>query len=99
MSFTEGGRLHQLTGETTWQVNSLHSQGINELAESLVVEAVADDGLIEAVSLAAGHSGQYNWIMGVQWHPEWQFESNKVSTAVFQEFGRQIRSGMGARGR
>ncbi len=99
VSFTEGGQLHELTGETTWQVNSLHSQGINELAESLVVEAVADDGLIEAVSLAAGHSAQDNWIMGVQWHPEWQFESNKVSTAVFQEFGRQIRRGMSARGR
>ena len=64
-----------------------------------MVEAVDDEGVIEAVSLAAGHSGQYNWIMGLKWHPEWQFESNKVSTAVFQEFGRQIRSGMVARGR
>lgn len=99
VSFAKDGRLQELTGETTWQVNSLHSQGINQLAENLVIEAVADDGLVEAVSLAAGHSGQDNWIMGVQWHPEWQFESNKVSTAVFQEFGRQIRSGMGARGR
>lgn len=99
VSFVEGGRLHTLTGENSWQVNSLHSQGINQLAESLVIEAVADDGLVEAVSLASGHNDQDTWVMGIQWHPEWQFESNKTSTAVFQEFGRQIRSAMGARNR
>jgi gamma-glutamyl-gamma-aminobutyrate hydrolase PuuD len=30
--------------------------------------------------------------LGVQWHPEWQFELNKVSKAIFHEFGQQIRN-------
>ncbi|MFT5186830.1 MAG: gamma-glutamyl-gamma-aminobutyrate hydrolase PuuD, partial [Porticoccaceae bacterium] len=37
------------------------------------------------------------WILGVQWHPEWQFESNKVSKAIFYEFGQQVRANMVAK--
>jgi putative glutamine amidotransferase len=73
-------------------VNSLHSQGIDVLSERLVVEAVADDGLIEAVSWRPTGDKSDCWILGVQWHPEWQFELNKVSKAIFHEFGQQIRN-------
>jgi len=46
-------------------VNSLHHQGIKELAKDLVATAFAPDGLIEAVELP-GHP----FAIGVQWHPE-----------------------------
>lgn len=92
VNFSHAGRLHGLTGENRWPVNSLHSQGIDVLSERLVVEAVADDGLIEAVSWRPTGDKSDCWILGVQWHPEWQFELNKVSKAIFHEFGQQIRN-------
>ena len=94
VSFSDGGRLHALSGENQWPVNSLHSQGIDTLSEHLVVEAVADDGLIEAVSSRLKSDVIDCWVLGVQWHPEWQFESNKVSKAIFHEFGQQVRKSM-----
>jgi gamma-glutamyl-gamma-aminobutyrate hydrolase PuuD len=33
----------------------------------------------------------------VQWHPEWQFESNKVSKIIFQAFGDAIRQSLASR--
>ncbi|SFR64694.1 gamma-glutamyl-gamma-aminobutyrate hydrolase [Marinobacter daqiaonensis] len=50
-------------------VNSLHEQGIRALAPGLQVEAVAEDGLVEAFSL----TGAPAFTLAVQWHPEWQW--------------------------
>ena len=48
----QGGMLQRLLdGAATIQVNSLHGQGIDRLADGLAVEAVAPDGTIEAVSV------------------------------------------------
>lgn len=46
------------------RVNSFHHQGIDQLGDGLVVTALADDGVIEAVQ-STRHP-----IAGVQWHPE-----------------------------
>ncbi|MGV3572437.1 MAG: gamma-glutamyl-gamma-aminobutyrate hydrolase family protein [Ramlibacter sp.] len=48
------------------RINSVHHQGIKELAPGFEVEAVSpDDGVIEAIR----HGGR-SWIAAVQWHPE-----------------------------
>ncbi len=47
------------------KVNTLHHQGVDRLAEGLVVEGKTDDGLIEA----ARWDGDW-WVLAVQWHPE-----------------------------
>jgi putative glutamine amidotransferase len=60
-----GSRLAQLLGAGTHRVNSIHHQGIKDLAPDFVVEAVAEDGLPEAIR----HAGDA-WVAGVQWHPE-----------------------------
>jgi gamma-glutamyl-gamma-aminobutyrate hydrolase PuuD len=51
-------------------VNSLHEQSIDEttLGDDLSVEAVAEDGTIEAI-----HSRRHKYIVGVQFHPEAAF--------------------------
>lgn len=54
-------------GATALQVNSIHHQGIKELAPPLRATAWAPDGVIEAVEQRDGSE----WIMGIQWHPEW----------------------------
>ena len=84
---TEGGLLHDLTGQATATVNSLHEQGVAKLGEGLSVEAVADDGLIEAFRVADAPA--FN--LGVQWHPEWRSTEDDLSTAMFKAFGDACR--------
>ncbi len=79
----EGGALRQLTGRDTITVNSLHGQGIKTLAEGVTVEAVAEDGLIEAFSV----DGHGDFALAVQWHPEWKATEDPVSLALFRAFG------------
>jgi putative glutamine amidotransferase len=58
-------RLHQHLGKTSSWVNSLHHQGVRQLAPGLAATAVAPDGLIEGVELP-----DHPFAIGVQWHPE-----------------------------
>jgi len=85
----EGGHLQRLVGQTEIQVNSLHQQGLDRLADELQAEAVAPDGLIEGVS----HRGSLRFFIGVQWHPEWRFRENPISSAIFEAFGDAAREG------
>jgi putative glutamine amidotransferase len=86
VSLTPGGWLHQLAGRSIIAVNSLHNQGIDRLAPGLITEAVAPDGTIEAVR-APGSRG---FAVGVQWHPEYDFETDALSAAIFVSFGRAV---------
>jgi putative glutamine amidotransferase len=84
----EGGLLAELVADTGLRVNSLHGQGIDRLADSLVVEARAPDGLIEAVRIRT--EGQF--ALAVQWHPEWQVLDNPFYSAIFARFGEACRA-------
>lgn len=53
-------------GRGELMVNSIHHQGIRDLAGRLTATAWADDGLIEAVEGPADEP----WLLAVQWHPE-----------------------------
>lgn len=78
----KGGFFEQwLPGTETFEVNSLHRQGVNELAPSLTAEVSAPDGLIEAFSLE-GHP----YFVGVQWHPEWKATEIPFSVTLFERF-------------
>ena len=85
----EGGVLNRLIGETEIQVNSLHQQGLDRLAADLTAEAIAPDGLVEAVS----HRAKPRFLIGVQWHPEWRFRENPASLAIFRAFGEAAQEG------
>ncbi|VVP57579.1 Gamma-glutamyl-gamma-aminobutyrate hydrolase PuuD [Pseudomonas fluorescens] len=82
-----GGVFEALDLPQEFQVNSIHSQGIDRLAPGLRSEAVAPDGLIEAISVE--HSKAF--AVGVQWHPEWQVLSNPPYLSIFQAFGEACR--------
>lgn len=79
----EGGLFRRLLGTDEIQVNSLHGQGIRDLAPALMAEGVAPDGVVEAVS-APDHAG---FLIGVQWHPEWRYADDANSVALFRAFG------------
>lgn len=62
----EGTQVADILGEPIVRVNSLHHQGIKDVAPSLRVAGYAPDGLVEAVELPGHPFG-----IAVQWHPEW----------------------------
>ena len=82
-----GGVLRKIAGSERLQVNSLHWQGVRELGDDLRVEARAPDGVIEAFRVADSPG----FALGLQWHPEWQFEKNPFSRALFAAFGEASR--------
>jgi putative glutamine amidotransferase len=73
-------RLGGCLGAERVPVNSMHHQGINALAATLVATAWAPDGLIEAVE---GANGQY--VVGVQWHPE-ELTADAGQRAIFMDY-------------
>ncbi|MBV9736098.1 MAG: gamma-glutamyl-gamma-aminobutyrate hydrolase family protein [Acidisphaera sp.] len=85
---TLSGRLARLVGAARIRVNSLHEQAIDRPGEGLIVEAVAPDGIIEAVRVAKAESFAY----GVQWHPEWGYAEDPASLAIFRAFGEACRA-------
>lgn len=64
-----GSRLAELAAAPGLEVNSLHHQGLREIAGALRPTAWSEDGLVEGVEMAGT-----GWVLGVQFHPEelWQ---------------------------
>ena len=83
-----GGLLSSIVGERTLHVNSLHNQGITSVATGVQTEAVAEDGLIEALSYTTSAAFQ----LGVQWHPEWHAATDFTSKKIFSAFGNACRA-------
>lgn len=83
-----GGAFARILGATEIQVNSLHWQGINRVADNLIVEGTAPDGTIEAVQVR----GARGFALGVQWHPEYRVLENPASKALFRAFGDAARA-------
>jgi len=88
VELAEGGFLQGLAGKRRIKVNSLHSQGVEKLGPSLVTEAKADDGVVEAFRVASAPS----FALAVQWHPEWKVMDNPFSRALFAAFGQAGRA-------
>jgi putative glutamine amidotransferase len=84
VQLADGGVLRRLLGKSKAEVNSLHKQGIKTLAPALEVEATAPDGLVEAFRVRDAR----NFALAVQWHPEWKYWENPLSTALLKEFGK-----------
>jgi putative glutamine amidotransferase len=84
------GILAKLTDQDTVQVNSLHGQGIDKLADGLQWEARAPDGLVEGVSVKNAKS----FAVAVQWHPEWKALEHPFYRALFREFAEACRKQM-----
>ncbi|MGB7874979.1 MAG: gamma-glutamyl-gamma-aminobutyrate hydrolase family protein [Anaerolineales bacterium] len=76
----EGTRIAEIVGEPILRVNSLHHQGLRDIAPTLRVTGYAPDGLVEAVELSDHPFG-----LAVQWHPEWMTDQ-KSTRNLFKAF-------------
>lgn len=84
ITLCEGGLLAGLVDTRRVMVNSVHWQAIDRLGQGLEVEAVADDGVIEAVRLPSAPA----FTLGVQFHAEWRFQQSALYSALFAAFGK-----------
>ncbi|WP_309623498.1 gamma-glutamyl-gamma-aminobutyrate hydrolase family protein [Novosphingobium sp.] len=87
VALSEGGVLAKTFGKADLTVNSVHFQGVGQLAPQLTIEATAPDGLIEGYSARIEGAP----VVAVQWHPEWDADTNADSAAFFQLLGRAMR--------
>lgn len=76
----EGTHVAEIYGEPIIKVNSLHHQGLKDIAPSLRVAGHSPDGLVEAVELPDHPFG-----LGVQWHPEWLTDQESTRN-LFRKF-------------
>ena len=67
------------------QVNSFHHQAVKDLGKGLVVDARAEDGIIEAIHL----DDENQWIFGVQFHPEQLARNDDTFLSIYSEFIEQ----------
>lgn len=86
-----GSWLHRVAGADQISVNSLHNQGIDQLAPGLVIEGIAPDGTIESVRVARFDGRPVSgFAIGLQWHPEHVFETDALSRRIFASFAEAV---------
>ncbi len=74
-----GTVLYDIVGTAEMAVNSAHHQAVREVAPGLVVDATAEDGVIEGIE-----DPGLRFCIGVQWHPE--FEISDGDKRIFAAF-------------
>ncbi|HTZ80012.1 MAG TPA: gamma-glutamyl-gamma-aminobutyrate hydrolase family protein, partial [Stellaceae bacterium] len=82
VTLTPGGLFERWAGAGEIVVNSLHQQGIDQLAPGFTVEAVAPDQQIEGISRPGN-----GFVIGVQWHPEFRASDTRFGRNLFEAFG------------
>ncbi|MCG6858302.1 MAG: gamma-glutamyl-gamma-aminobutyrate hydrolase family protein [Salaquimonas sp.] len=85
---TPGGTFAGIFGRDSIRVNSLHGQGILEPGPRVVTEGIAEDGTVEAIRIEDAPS----FALGVQWHAEYDPQTNPVNRALFEVFGEAVRA-------
>lgn len=74
-----GTMLHRIVGSTTMHVNTSHHQAVRAPGPNAIVNATAEDGVIEGIE-----DDRYRFCLGVQWHPE--FLIDRGDKRIFDAF-------------
>jgi putative glutamine amidotransferase len=81
VNITPGTQLHAIFGTERLGVNTYHHQAVKEPAPGMIVSAMADDGVIEAIERPEGP-----YLVCVQWHPELMWQKNGLFLKLFGSF-------------
>ena len=93
VSLDPDGTFATLVDGSDFMVNSAHGQGIDRLADGFAVEALAPDGIVEAVRIEGAKALSF----AVQWHAEWRYDEHELAVALFRAFGDAARERAAAR--
>lgn len=75
----EGSQLHRLLDCRDLQVNTAHKEALSNRPRGLVINAHAEDGVVEGVEVA-----DRDFCIGVQWHPEFFAEPGDPNFNLFR---------------
>lgn len=81
-----GGAFARLYGCETIRVNSLHGQGVQQAGSRVVIEGEAEDGTVEAIRISDASA----FAMAVQWHAEYDPQTNPINRVLFEAFGAAL---------
>jgi len=81
----EGSDLRRILGVAECRVNALHDQSIDKLGDGVVVSAMEETGVIQAIE-----NPDRRFFVGVQWHPEYMPQSRRQMD-LFRELLRCAR--------
>jgi len=73
-------------GVESFRVNSYHHQAIKDLAPGYVISARAEDGVVEAIE-----APDRPFVVGVQWHPEWMYNTEPACRRLIDKFAEACR--------
>jgi len=80
--------LYLICDTDTIEVNSSHHQGIERLADNLVISTFASDGLPEAIEWRDPENKSF--FLAVQWHPERLEIDNPLSGPILKRFLSEV---------
>lgn len=80
INILSGTLLNEITGQERSIINSAHHQSINKLGGGLVVNCLADDGIIEGIEWLVKDNKSF--FLAVQWHPERMYHFNLQTSPV-----------------
>ena len=80
VSLDKDSRMYKLIGKDKLAINSLHHQGIKDLAPGLKAVGVADDGMVEITEVVGKR-----YVTGIQGHPEFDL-ANPEYLAIYKNF-------------
>ena len=86
VTLTPNTKLANIYCEESFIANSLHHQAVDQVGKDLIVSAISEDGLIEAVEHTT-----HPFCIGVQWHPEHMSAFSKTQRKIFDAFAANCR--------
>lgn len=81
----EDSKLYDIVGEKTININTLHSQAVDEIGGGLEISAISEDGIVEAIE-----DKSKTFCVGVQWHPEAEKGKAEKSDEIFDCFLKAV---------
>ncbi len=88
IAISEDSRLHHLMGVAEIDVNTAHSEALSNQPNGLVINARAEDGIVEGIEVA-----DKRFCLGVQWHPEFFAQEGDPNFSLFEGLVRAAREG------
>ena len=84
----EGTILNEIVKGKSGKINSSHHQGVDKPGNDLIVTAVSQDGIAEAIEWE-DKSGK-SFLLGVQWHPErMEDKGSPFSNNILKKFKKE----------
>jgi putative glutamine amidotransferase len=74
-------RLREILRRQRVEVNTTHHQAVKQTGKGLIVNATAEDGLIEGIE-----SARHSFVVGLQWHPEVLAPRHEHQRRIFSAF-------------